>query len=141
MDKTYVPKGKIDHQWVVIDANGKTLGRLVTQIATILLGKDKPTYTPGVDMGDRVVVINASNIAVTGNRMETKFYYSHSNYPGGLKSISLRDQLRKNPERVIQHAVKGMLPHNRMGRLLLGKLKVYGGAEHPHLAQNPKVVE
>lgn len=138
MDKTFVLKGQAESNWVLVDANGQTLGRLATQIAHILLGKHKPTFTPGVDTGDFVVVVNVSNIRVTGNRLNEKVYYSHSNYPGGLKSISLRDQLQKHPDRVIRDAVWGMLPHNRFGHLLLKKLKVYGGSEHPHAGQNPQ---
>lgn len=141
MDKTYVLKGQPACEWLLVDANEKTLGRLATQIASYLLGKHKATYTPGVEMGDYVVVVNASRIRVTGNRLNEKFYYSHSGYPGGLKSVSLRDQLRNRPDRVIRSAVWGMLPHNKIGRRLITRLKVYGGAEHPHAAQNPKVVE
>jgi large subunit ribosomal protein L13 len=134
--KSYYPKAaEIENRWVVVDANGQTLGRLVTQIAVLLLGKHKPTFTPGVPMGDYVVVINAGGITVTGRKMSEKTYYSHSGYPGGLKSISLRDQLEKHPDRVIRSAVWGMLPHNKMGRHLLKRLKVYPGAEHPHGAQ------
>lgn len=140
MDKTFVLKGKPERNWVLVDASGQTLGRLATQIARVLLGKDKPTFTPGVDMGDNVVVINATYIQVTGNRMVEKMYYHHSNYPGGLKAISLRDQLRKYPDRVIRSAVWGMLPHNKLGRKLIKKLHVYGGAEHKHAAQNPQAV-
>lgn len=138
MDKTFVPKGQVEQKWVLVDANDQILGRLATQIAAVLIGKNKPTYTPGVNMGDFVVVINAGNIRVTGRRMDTKFYYTHSNYPGGLKSIGLRDQLAKHPDRVIRAAVWGMLPHNKIGRQLIKKLKIYGGAEHPHEAQNPQ---
>jgi large subunit ribosomal protein L13 len=140
VDKTFVLKGKPERNWVVVDANGQTLGRLATQIASLLLGKHKPTFTPGVDMGDSVIVINASFIVVTGNRLVEKFYHQHSGYPGGLKSTSLKDQLKNHPDRVIRHAVWGMLPHNNMGRQLLGNLRVYGGAEHPHEAQKPSVV-
>ena len=141
MFKTYYPKAaEIDRKWMLVDANGQNLGRLATRIATLLLGKHKPTFTPGVEMGDHVIVINAELITVTGNKMTEKFYHHHSNYPGGLKSISLRDQLRKRPERVIRGAVWGMLPHNRMGRHILKRLKVYAGAEHPHGAQNPQQV-
>lgn len=136
MYKTYYPKAaEIQSDWVLIDANGENLGRLATRIAAALLGKNKPTFTPGVTMGDYVVVINASRITVTGNKMTEKMYYKHSNYPGGLKSVSLRDQLNKYPERVIRAAVWGMLPHNKMGRAILKRLKVYGGAEHPHGTQ------
>jgi large subunit ribosomal protein L13 len=134
--KSYYPKAdEIQGSWVVVDANGQTLGRVVTQIAALLLGKHKPTFTPGVPMGDHVVVINAANIAVTGRKLTEKTYYKHSGYPGGLKSISLRDQLDKHPDRVIRSAVWGMLPHNKMGRHVLKRLKVYSGAEHPHGAQ------
>ena len=140
MDKTYVPKGQIEHQWVLVDANEQTLGRVATKIAMVLLGKNKPTYTPGVDTGDFVVVVNASYIRVTGNRLTEKIYHSHSGYPGGLKSISLRDQIRKYPDRVIRAAVWGMLPHNKMGRKLIKKLHIYGGSQHPHGAQAPKPV-
>jgi len=140
VDKTYVPKGQLEQKWVLVDANDQILGRLATQIAAILLGKNKPTYTPGVNLGDFVVVVNAGNIQVTGNRMAEKTYYSHSNYPGGLKATGLRDQLNRHPDRVIRAAVWGMLPHNKMGRQLIKKLKVYGGAEHPHEAQNPQPV-
>ncbi|MFH2103763.1 MAG: 50S ribosomal protein L13 [Chloroflexota bacterium] len=141
MFKTYYPKAaEIDRKWMLVDANDQNLGRLATRIATLLLGKHKPTFTPGVEMGDHVIVINAELITVTGNKMTEKFYHHHSNYPGGLKSISLRDQLRKRPERVIRGAVWGMLPHNRMGRHILKRLKVYAGAEHPHGAQNPQQV-
>lgn len=141
VDKTFVPKGKIEHEWVLIDANNQTLGRLASVIATHLLGKNKPTYTPGVDTGDFVVVVNAGGIQVTGNRLDEKFYYSHSGYPGGLKEVRLRDQLKNHPDRVIRAAVWGMLPHNKLGHKLIMKLKVYGGAEHHHQAQNPRVIE
>jgi large subunit ribosomal protein L13 len=140
VDKTYVPKGKQEGEWLVLDANDQVLGRFATRIAMILMGKTKPQFTPGVDTGDFVIVLNASKITVTGNRLNDKIYYSHSGYPGGLKSISLRDQLNSHPDRVIQSAVWGMLPHNKWGRALLKKLKVYGGNEHPHAAQNPKLV-
>ncbi len=138
MDKTFVPKGKVESEWVLVDAAGAPLGRLATQIAAALLGKNKPTYTPGFETGDFVVVINASRLNVTVKRQETKFYHHHSGYPGGLKTVSLRDQLIYNPDRVIRAAVWGMLPHNKYGRKLIKKLKVYGGSEHPHAAQNPK---
>ncbi len=140
MDKTFVPKGKQESNWLLVDANDQILGRLATQIANYLVGKHKPIYTPGVDTGDFVVVTNARLIRVTGNRLEEKMYYRHSGYPGGLKSISLRDQLIKHPDRVIRAAVWGMLPHNKMGRQLLKKLKIYAGNEHPHEAQNPQPV-
>ncbi|MEE9187788.1 MAG: 50S ribosomal protein L13 [Anaerolineales bacterium] len=142
MQKTYVPKsGDIAHEWKLVDANGKNLGRLATQIAIILLGKDKPTFTPGVDTGDYVVVVNAERITVTGKKLDDKYYYRHSGYPGGLKTINLRDQLAKYPDRVIRQAVWGMLPHNRYGRKLIKKLKIFAGPDHPHSAQHPKPVE
>ncbi len=142
MQKTYVPKsGDIAHEWKLVDANGKNLGRLATQIAIILLGKDKPTFTPGVDTGDYVVVVNAERITVTGKKLDDKYYYRHSGYPGGLKKINLRDQLAKYPDRVIRQAVWGMLPHNRYGRKLIKKLKIFAGPDHPHSAQHPKPVE
>ena len=141
MQKTYVPKAsELSSEWVLVDANDQNLGRLATQVARVLLGKHKPTFTPGVSVGDYVVVINAERIRVTGNKMEDKVYYHHSGYPGGIKSISLRQQLNKYPDRVIRSAVWGMLPHNKYGRSLLSRLKVYPGVEHPHDAQNPKTL-
>ncbi len=143
MQKTYYPKAsEIQRKWYVVDANGQTLGRLASRIAAVLLGKHKPTFTPGVEMGDYVIVVNAERIKVTGtktrSKLDSKIYYRHSGYPGGLKAISLRDQLAKFPERVIRTAVWGMLPHNRLGRRLLKRLKVYAGPDHPHQAQNPE---
>lgn len=138
MQKTYYPKlDELSQNWVLVDANDQNLGRLATHIATLLLGKHKPNFTPGVEIGDFVVVVNAKRIRVTGNKMEDKIYYRHTGYPGGLKEITLRDQLAKHPDRVIRSAVWGMIPHNRFGRKLMKKLKVYGGAEHPHEAQQP----
>ncbi|WP_062189783.1 50S ribosomal protein L13 [Anaerolinea thermolimosa] len=137
MDKTYVLKGKQESGWILVDASNQGLGRLATQISRYLLGKHKPTFTPGVEMGDYVVVVNASNLRLTNERMLTKFYYRHSNYPGGLKTVSLRDQMQKHPDRVIRAAVWGMLPHNKLGRRLIKKLKIYAGSEHPHEAQKP----
>lgn len=138
MKKTFYPKAEdISRKWVLVDANGKNLGRLATVIAGIILGKHKPEYTPGVDVGDFVVVINAEKIVVTGKKMDDKYYYRESKYQGGLKKINLRNQLEKRPEYVIEHAVKGMLPHNRLGRRLNKKLKVYSGVNHPHHAQKP----
>jgi large subunit ribosomal protein L13 len=142
VQKTYYPKAEdIQRDWVLVDANDQTLGRLVTQISTVLLGKHKPSFTPGVEMGDYVVVVNAAHIKVTGNKMDDKMYHHHTGYPGGLKSTNLRDLLAKHPERVIEKAVWGMLPHNRMGRSLMRKLRVYAGPDHPHMAQNPKPIE
>jgi large subunit ribosomal protein L13 len=140
VDKTYVLKGKQEPEWLLVDAAGQGVGRLATQIAHYLLGKHKPTYTPGVDMGDAVVVINASLLDITQKRLEEKNYYKHSNYPGGLKTVSMKDQMKNHPDRVITSAVWGMLPHNKIGRALLKRLKVYAGSEHPHAAQNPKPV-
>jgi len=141
--KTYYPKAsEIDRKWFVVDANGQNLGRLATRVAAVLLGKHKPTFTPGVEMGDYVVVINAERVSVTGtkttSKKDSKMYYRHSGYPGGLKSISLRDQLKKFPDRVMRAAVWGMLPHNRMGRSVLKRLKVYAGPDHPHGMQKPE---
>jgi large subunit ribosomal protein L13 len=141
--KTYYPKAsEIERKWFVVDANGQNLGRLATRIAATLLGKHKPTFTPGVEMGDYVVVINAEHVTVTGtkttSKKDSKIYYRHSGYPGGLKSISLRDQLKKFPDRVMHAAVWGMLPHNRMGRSVLKRLKVYAGPDHPHGMQKPE---
>ncbi len=139
MNKTYVTKSaEIERSWFVVDAEGQTLGRFASNVAQILRGKHKPIFSPSVDCGDYVVVINAEKIAVTGRRLEQKIYYHHSGYPGGIKSISLKDQLEKHPERVIQSAVKGMLPKNALGRKMLKKLKVYAGANHPHEAQQPE---
>jgi len=140
--KTYVTKpGEVERIWYVVDAEGQTLGRLASHIATILRGKHKPQFSPAVDVGDFVIVVNAEKIRVTGRKMDQKFYYRHSGYPGGLSQISLRDQLQKHPTRVIKAAVRGMLPRNRLGRKQLKKLKVYAGPEHPHQAQQPKSLE
>ena len=142
MEKTYYPKaGDINREWYVVDAEGKNLGRLATQIAAVLIGKHKPTFTPGVDTGDFVVVVNCEKIVVTGRKMDDKMYYRHSGYPGGLKETNLKTLLATFPDRVITSAVWGMLPHNKLGRALLKKLKVYAGPEHPHNAQNPKPLE
>ncbi len=139
MEKTYVPKAaEISQEWILVDANDQNLGRLATQIASILLGKHKPNFTPGMETGDFVVVVNCERVRVTGNKMEEKFYYRYSGYPSGLKEISLRDQLRRFPERVIRSAVWGMLPHNKYGRKIIKNLKVYAGPDHPHEAQQPK---
>ena len=140
--KTFVTKpDDIEREWWVVDAEGQTLGRLATQIATILRGKNKPTFAPNVDAGDFVIVVNCGKIRVTGNKMDDKLYYRHSGYNGGLKSITLRRQLDKHPDRVIQEAVRGMLPKNALGRKMLKKLKIYEGDTHPHAAQNPKPLE
>ena len=131
----------VEHNWLVIDADGKTLGRLATEIALRLRGKHKPEYTPHVDTGDYVVVLNASKVRVTGNKAKNKIYYSHSGYPGGIKSISFEHLQKKNPTQIVEKAVKGMLPRNPLGRAMFRKLKVYEGSEHPHQAQEPKVLE
>ena len=125
-------------EWYVVDAAGLNLGRLATQIATVLRGKHKPLYTPGLDCGDFVIVVNADKAHVTGHKLDQKLYYRYSGYPGGLTEITLRDQLAKHPERVIEVAVKGMLARNRLRRQLIRKLKVYAGPQHPHQAQQPK---
>jgi large subunit ribosomal protein L13 len=136
--RTYSPKpGEIERQWLVIDASDVVLGRLATHVATLLRGKHKPTFAPHVDTGDFVVIVNAGKVALTGNKRETKIAYRHSGYPGGLKRITYNDLLDKRPERAVEMAVRGMLPHNRLGRKLIKKLKVYAGAEHPHAAQQP----
>ncbi|HVV58145.1 MAG TPA: 50S ribosomal protein L13 [Gaiellaceae bacterium] len=140
--KTYNAKpGEIQRDWVLVDAEGQTLGRLATQIADRLRGKTKPQYTPHVDTGDFVVVVNAEKIAVTGKKLDEKMYYRHSGYPGGLKQRTLREQLDRQPTEVLRKAVKGMLPRNRLGRQQLTKLKIYVGPEHPHEAQSPTPME
>ena len=134
--ETYSPKAKdIERKWWVIDARDKTLGRMAAQVAKLLMGKHKPIYAPHIDTGDYVVVINAAKLKVTGKKAEQKFYYRHSGYPGGLKSRSFEELFSKNPVRVVELAVKGMLPHNSLGRAMFKKLKVYPGNEHPHQAQ------
>jgi large subunit ribosomal protein L13 len=140
VEKTYVIKGKAESKWILVDANDQGLGRLATQIAVYLMGKHKPEYTPGVDMGDYVVVVNATNMKLTQKRLIEKKYYNVSQFPGGIKEINLRDLLNKNPERVVRRAVWGMLPHNKLGRELIKRLKVYGGNEHPHDGQNPQPI-
>ena len=140
--KTYITNpAEVERQWVVVDAQGQTLGRLATRVATILRGKHKPGFSPSVDCGDYVIVINADKIHVTGRRMDQKMYYRHSGYPGGLSEISLRDQLEQFPTRPIEAAVRGMLPKNKLGRKVFKKLKVYAGEEHPHQAQQPVPLE
>jgi large subunit ribosomal protein L13 len=140
--KTYVAKpASIEKKWYVVDASGHTLGRLSTVVADTLRGKRKPIYTPNIDTGDFVVVVNAEKIVVTGNKLEQKMYYRHSGYPGGIKSEALGKLLGRRPEEVIRRAVKGMLPHNKLGAAQLRKLKIYAGAEHPHEAQGPEALE
>ena len=140
--KTYTAKPhEIEQAWYLVDAEGKTLGRLATQIADLLRGKGKPQYTPHVDTGDFVVVVNAERIHVTGNKLEQKLYYRHSGYPGGLRVRTLEEQLARRPEEVIRKAVKGMLPKNKLAARQIVKLKVYAGPDHPHEAQNPVAIE
>jgi large subunit ribosomal protein L13 len=140
--KTYAVKAsEIERQWWVVDASDQTLGRLATRIATLLEGKHKPTYSPHIDTGDHVVVVNAGRVKVTGNKLLQKRYYRHSGYPGGLKEESLQALMARKPEMVIERAVKGMLPQNRLGRAMFKKLKVYGGPDHPHQAQQPQAAE
>jgi large subunit ribosomal protein L13 len=140
--KTYSAKPReIEQNWYVVDAEAQTLGRLATRIADVLRGKGKPQYTPHVDTGDFVVVVNAEKIRVTGKKLEQKVYYRHSGYPGGLRQRTLAEQLQRRPEEVLRRAVRGMLPKNRLAAVQLGKLKVYAGPEHPHAAQNPVPME
>jgi large subunit ribosomal protein L13 len=140
--KTFSAKPEsIQRDWYVVDAEGKTLGRLATEVASRLRGKHKPEYTPHVDTGDYIVVVNADKVAVTGNKAEKKIYYSHTEYPGGIKDISFQDLIKKAPQRVIQSAVKGMLPRGPLGREMFRKLKIYAGSEHPHAAQQPQTLD
>ena len=143
MYKSYYPKeSEIERKWFVADANGQNLGRFAAKVARVLLGKHKPTFTPGVEMGDYVVIVNAERVTATGTKtslkMDSKIYNHHSGYPGGLKSVSLREQLRIHPDRVLREAVWGMLPHNKMGHSLMKRLKIYAGPNHPHGLQNPE---
>jgi len=137
----YAKPGEVEREWLLVDAEGMVLGRLASKVAQILKGKTKPTYTPNVDVGDFVVIINAEKIRLTGKKAEQKNYYSHSGYPGGLKVVPFQRMLAKFPERVIEKAVKGMLPKNTLGRAMNRKLKVYAGPNHPHEAQNPRKIE
>jgi large subunit ribosomal protein L13 len=140
--KTYTAKpGEIERHWYVVDAEARTLGRLATQIADVLRGKDKPAYTPHVDTGDFVIVVNAEKVHVTGQKLDQKLYYRHSGYPGGLRSRTLREQLERRPEEVLRKAVKGMLPKNKLASAQLRKLKIYAGPDHPHAAQNPEPLQ
>ena len=140
MEKTYVIKGKPESNWVLVDAEGQNLGRLASQVAHLLIGKHKADFTPGVLMGDSVVVVNAKKVKVNPTREKEKIYYRHSNYPGGLKAVTYPHMLADSPERIILFAVKGMLPHNKHGRAMMKRLKVYAGPEHPHKGQNPQKV-
>ncbi len=140
--KTQVAKKEeVVRDWYVVDAQNQVLGRLATQVANVLRGKNKPVFTPSVDTGDFVIVVNAEKIALTGNKLSDKMYYSHSGYPGGIKSITAGKLLDKKPEDIIKKAVKGMLPKNKLARHMLSKLKIYAGPEHPHKAQQPKVLD
>lgn len=142
MNKTFSQRSEdVRREWLLVDAEGKTLGRLASEIAKILRGKHKPTFTPHVDGGDFVIVINADKIRVTGDRLDSKKYYRHSGYMGGLKEISLRRMLERHPERVLELAVRGMLPKNRLGRKMFKKLKVYAAPTHPHTAQQPRPID
>ena len=139
--KTFMANpAKIDRKWYVVDAEGQTLGRLASEVAKVLRGKNKPEFTPHVDTGDYVIVINAEKVKVTGKKMDQKIYYRHSDYVGGFKSTTLREMMNKKPEQVIKFAVKGMLPKGPLGRQMMKKLNVYAGPEHPHAAQKPEVL-
>ncbi len=140
--KTYTPKADdIKREWFVVDAKDQTLGRLATKIAVILMGKHKPMFAPHADTGDFVIVINADKVRVTGKKMDEKLYHRHSGYPGGLTTTPLRKQMAEHPERVLQAAVRGMLPKNSLGRKMIKKMKIYTGSTHPHEAQQPKMLE
>tara|TARA_Y100000814_G_scaffold277452_1_gene238465 strand:+ start:277 stop:702 length:426 start_codon:yes stop_codon:yes gene_type:complete len=141
MKTTALRTQDIEQKWYLLDCSGKRLGRLSVQVANILRGKNKPEYTPNSDVGDFVVLVNAKNIEVTGNKSENKIYFRHTGYPGGIKQISFKDQLEKDPEKIIRDAVKGMLPKNKLNRQIIKKLKVYNDEVHPHEAQNPEVIK
>jgi len=140
--RTFRAKEKdVEKKWYLVDASGKTLGRLASQVARLLRGKHKPIFTPHVDVGDYVVVINASKVRMTGQRENLKTYFHYTGYPGGAKVVSYKDLIHRKPEFVIEHAVRGMLPHNKLGRRIFKKLKVYAGSEHPHVAQKPEPIK
>ncbi|HHU03941.1 MAG: 50S ribosomal protein L13 [Saccharofermentanales bacterium] len=140
--KTFMAKAEsVDRRWLLVDAEGQTLGRLATQIATFLRGKHKAEYTPHVDTGDFVIVINADKVVVSGNKEMQKLYRRHSGYPGGMKEVTYQDMMKKHPERILESAVRGMLPKNSLGRQMYRKLKVYTGPDHPHAAQEPELIE
>lgn len=140
--KTFMAKAEeVKRKWYVVDADGKPLGRLASEVASVLRGKNKPTYTPHVDTGDHVIVINAEKVVLTGNKLNNKIYRHHSGWPGGMKEMKYSQLMAKSPEKVIELAVKGMLPHNSLGRSMFTKLKVYKGAEHEHQAQKPEILE
>ena len=137
---TYFPKGEIARKWFVIDADGQTLGRLATRAARILSGKDSPKYTPFLDTGDHVIVINADKVRITGLKADSKVYHHYSGYPGGMKSEEYKKRMVRRPEQVVEEAITGMLPHTKLGRAMAGKLKVYRGDKHPHAAQKPEAI-
>ena len=140
--QTYIPKlNEINQKWLVVDADGKVLGRLASEVASILRGKNKPIFTPHMDVGDHVIIINAGKIRVTGKKAKTKKYYRHTGYPGGLRSDSYSDLIISNPEKILEKAIWGMLPHTKLGKKIYKKLKIYAGNEHPHEAQKPEKVE
>lgn len=140
--KTFMAKAEeVQRKWYVVDADGKPLGRLASEVASVLRGKNKPTYTPHVDTGDFVIIINSEKVVLTGNKLETKMYRRHSGWPGGMKEMNYKTLMARSPEKVIELAVKGMLPHNSLGRAMFRKLKVYKGAEHEHQAQKPEILE
>ncbi len=141
MKTTITKPADVERTWYVVDADGQTLGRLAARVAAVLRGKHKPGFSPSVDCGDYVIVINADKIHVTGNKLDDKMYYRHSGYPGGLTELTLREQMKRYPSRPVELAVKGMLPKNKLGRQMIKKLKVYQGAEHPHQAQQPVPLE
>lgn len=138
---TYFPKGEIARKWFVIDADGQTLGRLATRVARILSGKDSPKYTPFIDTGDHVIVINADKVRITGLKADAKVYHRYSGYPGGMKSEEYKKRMVRKPEQVVEEAITGMLPHTKLGRAMASKLKVYRGEKHPHQAQKPEAIE
>ena len=141
MEKTFVVKGKPVNEWVLVDASGQGIGRFATKIAGLLMGKHKPTFTPGVMVGDNVIVTNASRLKITQKRLDTKVYYHHSGYPSGLKSVGLAEQMRIHPDRVVRSAVWGMIPHTKTGKEIIKHLHIYAGSDHPHSSQNPKVIK
>ncbi len=140
--QTYIPKlNEINQKWLVVDADGKVLGRLASEVASILRGKNKPIFTPHMDVGDHVIIINAGKIRVTGKKAKTKKYYRHTGYPGGLRSDNYSDLIKSNPAKILEKAIWGMLPHNKLGKKIYKKLKIYAGNEHPHEAQKPEKIE
>ncbi|MCH7676618.1 50S ribosomal protein L13 [candidate division KSB1 bacterium] len=140
--ETYIPKlNEINQKWLVVDADGQILGRLASEVASILRGKNKPIFTPHMDVGDHVIIINAGKIRVTGKKAKTKKYYRHTGYPGGLRSDSYSDLIKSNPAKILEKAIWGMLPHNKLGKKIYKKLKIYAGNEHPHEAQKPEKIE